>query len=153
MPRRLILSRTPALSPQLTHASLTVTLPYQANYYHPLYKITRLEPFRGVTAIRPVPRPSALHNAREATGKGANGVWTATNFVLPAADTPQNVFPVRQVAGSSKPFQRFCLRRLYAGQYSPAGITTMYIFTDGACTNNGSSRRPVGRMRLRLPPC
>jgi hypothetical protein len=60
-------------------------------------------------AIRPVPWPSVLHNAQEAMGNSANSVWMATNFILPAAKTLQNIFPFCQVAGSSKPFQRFCL--------------------------------------------
>jgi hypothetical protein len=83
-------------------------------------------------------------------GNDANGVWTATNLVPPAAETPQNVFPVRQVAGSSKPFQRFCLRRLYAGQYSPAGITTMCLHRRRVHQQrqHRPRRRPVGWIRL-----
>ncbi|KAJ6520540.1 hypothetical protein C8R45DRAFT_1066868 [Mycena sanguinolenta] len=43
-------------------------------------------PFPGVMPVRPVPRPAALQNAREAMGNGAHDIWTATKFVPPVAD-------------------------------------------------------------------
>jgi ribonuclease HI len=99
-------------------------------------------PFPGNFPLRPVPRSVALQKSREAMGNGTNGIWTATTFVPPAAgQTPQHVFPARWVASSAENhrFQRFCLRRRYAGFFLPSGIKTMCIFTDGACTNNGST--------------
>ncbi|KAJ6508459.1 putative ribonuclease H [Mycena sanguinolenta] len=71
-------------------------------------------------------------------GNGANSIWTATKFVPPVAETPQHIFPARSAAGTTQ-FQRFCLRRRYAHQFPPSGISTMCIFTDGACINNGST--------------
>ncbi|KAI0841803.1 ribonuclease H-like domain-containing protein [Hypoxylon sp. FL0890] len=70
-------------------------------------------------------------------GRGQNGVWTGTRFH--ATEKPSFMFPMRFVNSTSVGvFLRFCIRRRFAPHVS--SLKTMAIYTDGACSNNGSTK-------------
>ncbi|KAI1085321.1 ribonuclease H-like protein [Whalleya microplaca] len=97
----------------------------------------RMVPFPGVLAIRLVPKPADVAHAKAAMGQGHLGVWTGTRFEAP--DSPAFVFAVRPVNCANPGFalERFCIRRRFVPWLSM--LKTMMIYTDGACSHNGST--------------
>ncbi|KAK7532055.1 ribonuclease H-like domain-containing protein [Phyllosticta citribraziliensis] len=85
------------------------------------------------------PDPSDTFRARHAMGNGANGVWTATRFSMPPGlsdSNPHDIFASRPIRSATGTRKRFVIRSRHVPALSPS--TTMAIFTDGACTNNGA---------------
>ncbi|KAK8159008.1 ribonuclease H-like domain-containing protein [Phyllosticta citrichinensis] len=83
-------------------------------------------------------------------GHGVHDVWTATRFPLPAdlsISSPPEIFAPRPLRTISGTFKRFMIRARHVPALSQS--TTMAIFTDGACPNNGAG---VGKSSLTGTP-